>query len=1133
MPKKMTDDLGKELASLRRKVDALASGSRLDHSSLDGTTLYLRDHDGNLSGRLGRQPDGSNGVHVVKVQPPPQLTAAILTVGEQAGTCLVEWDGRTFDGRRMPLIHGHTEIWAELVGEDWDPTVAPGEPAKRVGTIRDRTGGEVVVALPQAGTWAVWLRAMGADRETAGPWSPVSTVEIKPLVDTEAIEAELEDARDRITEADERLTAGQATLTGHLDDLNENRLPALTDRLDTIEPVIEDYDGRIIAAQDGADSARDTAEDLRDNVLPPLSADLSDLTENRLPAVEGTLDTTRLGMENLRDVRLPDLQDTLNDGLEGANEWREVGAVSASSVRIGDYENLLPDDFLWEFREQGLSSGLWSATTDGASGWATILDQRGWPIGLRFTHASWSGNTSRLSFDSPSGVGIRVKPGDSFSLSGSGFSAAANPSNGLTVGVRYATDTGAFVQRVAVGGMPEGDFSHQWTVPDNTDIQRMQVEFTANTNTAGSGHWGDFRFRRRVTGELIVDGAISAQHIMAQSIAGAVGEFLQLTADQIDTENLAAYLATIIELDAGQITSGQISTARLDAESVAAAVANFLALDALEINVEQLAGEIANIIEITAESIASGAISARHLAIADFENLLTESDLEDFRDNGTSSAQWLLTEGNAAAGTWTTISNQSGGRILLRWSAGDNNSARRISFRKGGQGIPVREGDQFYIRLEGWTSAASGGEIQMQARYGEQDRSFIRRANLATRISGSVTEHSWTVTNAPNVRYMDIEFRALTGATGDGHWEIANFRRKNGGELIVDGSIQSRNVDTEEFFAAEAVIEKIWTDIVHSRLIESQGIITEDMIATGAITTPKLTVTEEMVGQIARLIRVEAGSLASNDIEAMRIVSSLIEASVYLIHDADGDVSVRLDGMNNFLRGSVHAGVSDNSEIHLDYGTVSITTGWEGPDDPGEIIEQIESPYIQFNHDRGDQVVDPKIWIDNEGQMRLSPGRTTAIDPHRGRLRIHGDIQANRFIGTRAEVTDLVLNTGSSDQPGGLSASGSEPGRVRQRGRMPTQRQAHDTFATGTTSSSYEVTPGGSWRAGVAYWTPAPTGTVYPFINFHIDAWTSDNYNIVSGSTSSRSAAGFTWNAGHIRGGNTATFWVQYFAVWR
>lgn len=194
MPKTGAQDLAERLVALEDQVKALTSGSRLQYTSIDDFAIPIK-VDGEVRGRIGRQADGSTGVHVRKAAPPPMLSAPILTVGEQAGTCEVKWDGRTFYGAPLPVIHGHTAIWAELLADGQEPGVAPGESAVRVGTIRDRDGGEVLVALPRVGRWAVWLVGMAADRVTVGPWSPVSTVEITGRINEQAIRDELADAR--------------------------------------------------------------------------------------------------------------------------------------------------------------------------------------------------------------------------------------------------------------------------------------------------------------------------------------------------------------------------------------------------------------------------------------------------------------------------------------------------------------------------------------------------------------------------------------------------------------------------------------------------------------------------------------------------------------------------------------------------------------------------------------------------------------------------------------------------------------------------------------------------------------------------------------------------------------------------
>ena len=1004
MAKSFVQELGERLASVESRLSSLSSGNRLDHASLDGTTLYLRDADGNLSGRLGRQPDGSNGVHVVRVQPPPQLTAAILTVGEQAGTCLVEWDGNTFDGRRMPLIHGHTEVWAELVGEDWDPTVAPGDNGKRVGTIRDRTGGEVTVALPQAGTWAVWLRAMGADRETAGPWSPVSQVEIKPLVDTEAIEAELEDARDRITEADERLTAGQGELDGKLGELDERVGPGVDGTSSLTQALTTGLDDVYREAQQYAESQADNAVNQAASNAQSEYDRLQEIAERAL---------SRAGDNVLEDPSFETDYWINNLNLVDRDAWL------VPEARTGDY---------------ALAIG--------------------------------GGTTRNLNFAT-----VDVEPDDSWRLSVWYRSPDGDEPNHTFTRLRLRDGATNDELDSSANFIVEGDYTRAVvtvTIPEQGVTSLNAVLIVNHTE-----------------GTLVIDD-IAFQEV------GAAAEALRL-AEVARQEAEAAHIAAGDAVDAAASawdragSQGSILGGLTAPVGVAPADSYWIQWDSYGEGREPIAvwkreggswvsqpldPEFYPLVDIGAatigdlhgDRITASTVKAGALAVM--------PDAQDYAPNpGNDPDLWTLA--GASIVDLEAEGNPSGVAFRLNQRAGDSQvrgpvrpvtPGKQIRFRGyyTYDGDPSDVGVNTHARME-WFVVPEGG--------------FSNRIGwdtLTTVSFGSSEQWVEGIVDVPEGALYGRLYIYQTSTSSSGE---AMFRGTMMCEPMVQGvmiepeGIKSPQVDTAEFFAAEAVIQKVWTDIVRSRLVESQGIITEDMIATGAITTPKLTVTEEMVGEVAKLLRIEAGSLASNDIEAMRIVSSLIEATTYLIHNADGDVSVRLDGMNNYLAGSLHAGMDEDRGIRMDYGQVGVHSGWNDEDETWESVEYFTTPFVEFQTHH-DHAVTPKLWVgENDGHLRLTPGVVRGGNVP-GELRIYGATRTNRLYTSRIDIP-----TTSGLQPGGMERDGP---RTRLHGRQPDTSGSLDMFTSGQVGPY--IASNATYRGTVTWANPPELGTRTPIL---------------------------------------------------
>lgn len=995
-------------AKLRAEVTAVTTSSDASENELILSALpdsLGSSIEGRYFGDSGRATDGPNRW----TSPvPPRPSMPILESVSDLGVGKVRWNGQDEHGNydTIPERFGTLETIIAPYDEDGSIPSPDGDTAFSGTVITNRNGGISTVSFAAEGMFAVWFYLVGYDARTRGPYSEPLSVEVEALVDTEAIrqvieeaqkriddaqeeldaamervrdlaeqwegvdfpqlQQELEDAKQAVADAEERLEQAEQGVSeskAGLAQLRDERLPELESKLGGIESAVADYDQRIRAAQDGADQARATADRLEGEVLPALDDRLAD-NEDALEAAEGTLSETRLGMENLRDVQLPDLDRALSGRIDDAGQWREVGAISGTSIRARSIQTS-------HLRIQD-NENLWADT---AQFDATVPENSGVFIptdGVNFrTHGQSNPNlpgTRSLSirpdsgahwrFLDPSAGWVDYTPGDQFRFScilrlNTNASAGNSEVGRVLVETRSGTNaTGLHLTRTFRWHLDDDLQGNrgQWRsidhiiqdLPSGTTGFRVLISgHTPDPAVAAAVGWvqfGGIEVRRMNAGRLIVDGSIQARHIVAESIAGAVAQFLHIEAHQIDTEGLAAHLATIIRLDAGQITSGRISTSLLNAEEVAGAVANFLTLDALEINVEELAGEIANIIEITAESIASRSISTRHLAIADFENLLNDDAIWDFRENGLyssgGSANWESGAGLAAG--WSTITNQAQGPVVIRYNANQHSSgSSALRFTPSLVGVPVEPGDSFYVKASAWVNAGSAGRLRMRARYTDDNWGSVTWRDIGDITNGGF-EHQWTVPDSPNHRRMDLAFWADQGGTGNAQIGTIRFRRMHGGELVVDGSITARHIlaesvagavgqfielhasqltagviDTDRLnvsslatrmaavinlsasnivagqfsgerinvvslFGQEAFISRLYSEAVEAIKVTTERIITGDIIATGTIDVEHLNVTERMVGSFASFLRIEAGMIDVNALRGMTLEGGLV-----------------------------------------------------------------------------------------------------------------------------------------------------------------------------------------------------------------------------------------------------------------
>lgn len=169
------------------------------------------------------------------------------------------------------------------------------------------------------------------------------------------------------------------------------------------------------------------------------------------------------------------------------------------------------------------------------------------------------------------------------------------------------------------------NFAAEWITAGTLDTARLNAQEVA-------GAVGTFI---RINADQITAGLIQGSQVEAESVAGAIGSFLRLNAEQItagtigterlDAQEVAGAVGTFLDLDAGQITSGKISTARLDAEEVAGAVGTFLALDAGQItsgkintarlDAEEVGAAVGAFVTLSAEQITTGELGADRIAV--------------------------------------------------------------------------------------------------------------------------------------------------------------------------------------------------------------------------------------------------------------------------------------------------------------------------------------------------------------------------------------------------------------------------------------------------------------------------------------------------------------------------------------
>ena len=373
-------------------------------------------------------------------------------------------------------------------------------------------------------------------------------------------------------------------------------------------------------------------------------------------------------------------------------------AIHANHLSIGSAINVIPND-------------IW--TTGDASGWfkyatpanQTVVskDASGVPAGasqlyvVRLSPASTTVSiVSHPDAHGAVGAGEPVSAGDSYQVTFEvARSAALQVAPIFYVGGYSASGalvSSAFQTLTLSADNTWEAKSISYTVPAGVVSIRCFIWWTTTSTSGGNLYLTNVRAYKRYTGELIVDGAITASKIAAESVTTTKLAAGAVTADQLAANSvtagkvaanaiLAASIAsgavTTAKLAAGAVTanelaSGSVTTIKLEAGSVTASRIYAGSITATEIANSTITG--AKIVggTITGALLADATITTAKIANAAITNAKIDSLSADKLTAGTISATISITSPTINGGTITGTllrTASSGGRIQISSSS--------------------------------------------------------------------------------------------------------------------------------------------------------------------------------------------------------------------------------------------------------------------------------------------------------------------------------------------------------------------------------------------------------------------------------------------------------------------------------
>jgi predicted phage tail protein len=326
---------------------------------------------------------------------------------------------------------------------------------------------------------------------------------------------------------------------------------------------------------------------------------------------------------------------------------------------------------------------------------------------------------------------------------------------------------------------------------------------TAGKIAAGSIVAGDIA-TGAITAEKVSAGAITAGKIAAGSIVAG-----DIATGAITAEKVSAGAITAGKIAAGSIAAGDIAALTITAGKIATNAIESDKILAGAITVGKVAAGA-----IRAQEIAANAITASKLAITDTSNLVPNQRFEvglDGTDGLDGVSRKLTPSGStiSAAGPETSSwPSQYGLRLVRGGTAGELSCvlAARSFDETNANGIPTVLGDEFHF--SGWAFQTVAGSWSLDLVYFNPPRTFA--TSLPAFAGTNVTAVGNTLRLTPVAGIVEFSgyFRNTTGpgfiwprlahigsANGsEAYLWTPLMRRKNNGQLIVDGSITADKI---------------------------------------------------------------------------------------------------------------------------------------------------------------------------------------------------------------------------------------------------------------------------------------------------------------------------------------------------
>jgi predicted phage tail protein len=407
-----------------------------------------------------------------------------------------------------------------------------------------------------------------------------------------------------------------------------------------------------------------------------------------------------------------------------------------------------------------------------------------------------------------------------------------------------------------------------------------------------------------VTGQL-TDAQLAA--ISAAKLTGQITS-TQITDGAISTPKLSAGAVTANEIAANTITAAEIAAGAITASELAAGSVTTTKLAANAVTANELAANsvIAGKIAagaISATEIAAGAITTKQLAITDPTNLIPNgSFINDNLDN------WVVTAGFDSV----TLSGAPTHYVMSIQPAAGTTSAYATETY-----FDCRAGDEFVFNVAAriGTGTFTSNTLRMIPYFILNDGTSAAGASFyfnPTQSWQTFTTSFAAPANATGIRFRI--FRNVSTDTSVAYLTSMEGRRKNAGQLIVDGSITGNHIAANTITGSKIAADTITSGNIAANSITSAELAADSVIA-GKIAASAVTSAEIAAGTIV------ASNIAANTITGDRIAASTITGAkiaadtITAANIAAGAITASELAAGSVTAGKIAAGTITATEI--------------------------------------------------------------------------------------------------------------------------------------------------------------------------------------------------------------------------